>query len=102
MSLSPAHEVQLLNIIHGPCLTEKAERISRNQQLVLEVARSAKKLSIKQAVELLFKVKVAQIRTVNVKGKVKHFKQIEGKRKDWKKAYVSLEPGHTVDLTQNQ
>jgi large subunit ribosomal protein L23 len=102
MSLSSAQELRLLNIIQGPCLTEKAERISQHQQLVLEVARPAKKLSIKQAVELLFKVKVARVRTVNVKGKVKHFKQIEGKRKDWKKAYVSLEPGHTVDLSQNK
>lgn len=103
MSLSSTDELRLLNIIQAPCITEKAERISfKNQQFVFEVIRSAKKLAIKQAVELLFKVQVKEVRTLNVKGKVKQFKQIKGQRKSWKKAYISLQPGQTIDLTQNR
>jgi len=62
------------------------------------VATDARKSEIKAAVEQLFDVKVANVRTVNMKGKTKRQGLRRGKRSDWKKAYVSLEQGHEIDL----
>ena len=55
--------------------------------------RGANKVQVRKAVEALFKVKVASVRTENVHGKVKRQGRFEGKRPDWKKAYVTLKPG---------
>ena len=65
---------------------------------MFKVARDAAKPEIKDAVELLFKVKVKGVTVVNVKGKRKRFGAIQGRRSDWKKAYVSLETGHEIDF----
>ena len=65
---------------------------------MFQVATDARKGEIKQAVEQLFNVKVANVRTVNMKGKSKRMGLRSGKRSDWKKAYVSLEQGHEIDL----
>ncbi len=101
MKYSLTQEMRFLGAIQGPCITEKAERAKvQFQQFLIEVAPSTPKRTIKQAMEWLFGVEVDKVCTVNVKGKVKHFKQRRGKQKNWKKAYVCLKPGHTIDWTQ--
>ena len=70
---------------------------SRNQ-FVFKVDTTATKLEIKKAVEQLFNVKVKAVSTLNVKGKTKRTVRGLGKRNDWKKAYVSLQPGQDIDF----
>jgi large subunit ribosomal protein L23 len=67
-------------------------------QFAFKVVSDASKPEIAQAVELMFDVKVDQVRTVNVKGKQKRFGAIMGQRNGWKKAYVRLEQGHDIDF----
>ena len=86
------NEERLLKILLAPHVSEKATRVAeRHNQVVFKVARDAAKPEIKDAVEMLFKVKVEGVTVVNVKGKRKRFGAIQGRRSDWKKAYVSLE-----------
>jgi large subunit ribosomal protein L23 len=93
------NEERLLKILLAPHVSEKATRVAeRHNQIVFKVARDAAKPEIKDAVELLFKVKVKGVTVVNVKGKRKRFGAIQGRRSDWKKAYVSLETGHEIDF----
>ncbi len=66
--------------------------------LQLLLIRDANKIEIKQAVETLFKVKVSDVSTVNVAGKVKRFGKTYGKRSNWKKAYVTLQEGQSIDF----
>jgi large subunit ribosomal protein L23 len=65
---------------------------------VFKVARDATKPEIKRAVELMFEVKVQKVTVATVKGKHKRFGRIQGRRSDWKKAYVTLEAGHEIDF----
>ncbi len=93
------NEERLLKILLAPHVSEKATRVAeRYNQVVFKVARDAAKPEIKDAVEMLFKVKVEGVTVVNVKGKRKRFGAIQGRRSDWKKAYVSLEAGHEIDF----
>ena len=93
------NEERLLKILLAPHVSEKATRVAeRYNQVVFKVARDAAKPEIKDAVEMLFKVKVEGVTVVNVKGKRKRFGAIQGRRSDWKKAYVSLETGHEIDF----
>ena len=93
------NEERLLKILLAPHVSEKATRMAeRHNQVVFKVARDAAKPEIKGAVEMLFKVKVKGVTVVNVKGKRKRFGAIQGRRSDWKKAYVSLETGHEIDF----
>ncbi|MCC8987802.1 MAG: 50S ribosomal protein L23 [Candidatus Contendobacter sp.] len=93
------NEERLLKILLAPHVSEKATRVAeRHNQVVFKVARDAAKPEIKDAVEMLFKVKVEGVTVVNVKGKRKRFGAIQGRRSDWKKAYVSLEAGHEIDF----
>ncbi len=93
------NEERLLKILLAPHVSEKATRVAeRYNQVVFKVARDAAKPEIKDAVEMLFKVKVQGVTVVNVKGKRKRFGAIQGRRSDWKKAYVSLEAGHEIDF----
>ena len=87
------------DVIRKPIITEKATMASQANAVVFEVAMSANKPMIKEAVESLFGVKVKAVNTTITKGKVKRFKGILGKRKDVKKAYVTLEEGNTIDVT---
>jgi large subunit ribosomal protein L23 len=90
-------EVQ--KIIRRPLITEKSTRQKEeNHQYVFEVERDANKIEIQAAVERLFKVKVLQIRTCNVLGKVKRLGRKYGKRSDWKKAIVTLKEGDRIDF----
>ncbi|MBI4169060.1 MAG: 50S ribosomal protein L23 [Acidobacteria bacterium] len=81
-------------IIVAPWITEKTTLLKEGRGvLAFKVDRRANKVEIKRAVEKLFKVKVAWVRTQNVAGKRKRVGRYEGRRSDWKKAYVRLAPG---------
>ncbi|WP_062789194.1 50S ribosomal protein L23 [Aquitalea pelogenes] len=94
------NQERLLQVILAPVVSEKSTMVAEKyQQVVFRVATDATKPEIKAAVEMLFNVKVEGVSTVNVKGKVKRFGRTFGRRKDWKKAYVSLVQGQEIDLT---
>lgn len=89
----------LYDVIRKPIVTEKATLASEYNAVVFEVAIEANKPMIKEAIEGLFNVKVKAVNTVITKGKTKRFRGKPGKRKDVKKAYVTLEEGNTIDVT---
>ena len=92
---------RIFQILLSPHISEKSALLGDSaNQAVFEVARDAKKSEIKAAVEQMFDVKVAGVRTVNMKGKSKRMGLRRGRRSDWKKAYVSLEQGHEIDLAE--
>jgi large subunit ribosomal protein L23 len=92
-------EVTLANILYAPIISEKSSNATdHSNQFVFKVKKSATKLQIKHAVELMFKVEVASVRVLNVKGKIKRFGRSLGKRSDWKKAYVKLQSGHSIEF----
>ena len=87
------------HIIRRPLITEKSTQQKEvNRQYAFEVDRGANKIEIQSAVERLFKVKVLQVRTCNVLGKVKRLGRRYGKRSDWKKAIVTLKEGDRIDF----
>ncbi len=92
-----AHQERLMTIIRGPHLSEKAHFAAEKNQVVLKVRKDATKKEIKQAVELLFEAQVEGVQVVNVKGKTKRFQMTRGRRSDWKKAYVKLAEGSSVE-----
>ena len=97
------NEERLLKILLAPHVSEKSNRLTdRYNQVVFKVMSDATKPEIKDAVELLFKVKVTGVTVLNVKGKRKRFGALAGRRSDWKKAYVSLEAGHEIDFLTAQ
>ena len=87
------------SVLVKPLLTEKAT-IAREManEYVFAVARDANRIQIKEAVESRFDVKVTGIRTVSMKGKKKRMGAHEGRRSGWKKAYITLREGSTIDL----
>lgn len=92
-------QIKLASVLSAPILSEKsAIAADTSNQFVFKVAKNATKLQIKNAVELMFDVKVDSVRVLNVKGKVKRFGRTLGKRSDWKKAYVKLQSGHSIEL----
>lgn len=96
-------EERLLKIILSPHLSEKASKATeKHGEYVFQVASDASKPEVKQAIEMLFKTKVAAVRLLNVKSKPKRFGQIEGKSKAWKKAYVTLEAGQQIRIAEGQ
>ena len=89
----------LYEIIRKPLITEKANLLKEEAQVVaFEVAKNANKIEIKQAVEKAFDVKVKSVNTIQLRGKVKRVGYNFGQRNNWKKAYVTLEEGHNIDL----
>jgi large subunit ribosomal protein L23 len=87
------------DIILSPVITEKATIASEHNQVMFKVARTATKPQIKEAVEKLFDVKVKNVNTLVRKGKVKAFRGSIGEQSDVKKAIVTLEEGHKIDVT---
>ena len=87
------------DVIRKPIVTEKSTMASENGAVVFEVDIDANKPQIKEAVESLFGVKVKAVNTTITNGKVKRFRGQLGKRKDVKKAYVTLEEGNTIDVS---
>jgi large subunit ribosomal protein L23 len=93
------NQERLMMILLAPHISEKSTTVADvNNQVVFKVARDATKPEIKRAVELMFEVKVKTVTVANVKGKHKRFGRIQGRRSDWKKAYVTLETGHEIDF----
>ncbi|MCC5957934.1 MULTISPECIES: 50S ribosomal protein L23 [Roseinatronobacter] len=87
------------DVIRKPVITEKATMASEANAVVFEVAIDASKPQIKDAVEAIFGVKVKAVNTTITKGKTKRFRGIAGRRKDVKKAYVTLEEGNAIDVS---
>ena len=87
-------------VIRKPVVTEKSMANQQKSVYTFIVAPDATKPEVKQSVEKAFNVKVEEVRTVKVKGKYKRMKNqlLEGKRKDWKKAYVTLKEGFRLDI----
>lgn len=99
MSTQKFNEERLLNILLAPQISEKATFVAeKNEQVIFRVASDATKPEIKAAVEKLFNVTVDSVQVANVKGKQKRFGRYLGRRKNWKKAYVSLKPGQEINF----
>ena len=92
------NQERIYKVLLGPHVSEKASLAAERGQVVFRVAPDATKPEIKKAVEQLFNVKVKAVSTLNVKGKTKRTVRGLGKRNDWKKAYVSLQPGQDIDF----
>ena len=91
--------IKILSVIRAPRVSEKTARIQeQSNQYVFEVATTATKADVKSAVESLFNVKVESVNVLNVKGKTKTFKFRQGRRGDWRKAYVTLAEGQSIDV----
>ncbi len=91
--------MNIYSVIKKPLVTEKTSLgTGTNNTVAIVVDKSANKIEIKQAIENLFKVKVASVRTVTVAGKVKRSGKTFGKRSNWKKAYVTLQEGQSIDF----
>ena len=87
------------DIIRAPVITEKSTMVSEHNQVIFKVARDASKPEIKAAIERLFNVKVRAVNTQVRKGKKKTFKNIRALLSDSKRAIVTLEEGHSIDVT---
>ena len=95
------NQERLMQVLLAPQISEKATYVAdKHEQVVFRVASDATKPEIKAAVELLFKVEVEGVQVANVKGKVKRFKGAVGRRKGWKKAFVSLKPGQEINFVE--
>ena len=92
------HE-RIMQVLKAPHVSEKSARLSElANQYVFEVTQDATKADVKAAVEQMFNVKVERVTVLNVKGKTKGFKGRKGVRGNWRKAYVSLGEGQSIDL----
>ena len=89
---------RLMTVLLEPHVSEKATAAAEGNQVVFRVRTDADKAEIRQAVELMFEVKVDDVQVVRVKGKTKRFGLTPGRRSDWKKAYVRLAPGQEIDF----
>jgi large subunit ribosomal protein L23 len=89
---------QLMSVLIAPHVTEKTSLAMQNHnQYTFRVRRDATKTDIRKAIELMFDVKVAGVQVVNEPGKTRRFGRSVGRTQDWKKAYVRLSPGQTID-----
>ena len=90
---------RIMQVLKAPHVSEKSARLSElANQYVFEVTQVATKADLKAAVEKMFNVKVERVTVLNVKGKAKGFKGRQGVRGNWRKAYVSLSEGQSIDL----
>ena len=98
------NEERLMTILLAPVVSEKATQIAdRHNQVIFRVRPDATKKDVKKAVELMWKekkIEVASVQIVNVHGKKKRFGAYSGRRRNWKKAYVSLKPGQEINFAQ--
>ena len=106
MSVRPRKKIDLkisqnkaYQIILNPLVTEKSTQQSEFNKMVFSVPINATKLEVKSSIEKIFSVKVKTVNTIILKGKLKRFKGILGKRSNLKKAIVTLAPGNTIDLS---
>ena len=97
------NQERLLTIILSPHISEKATiRTEKHNEYVFRVIQNATKPEIKDAVQMLFNTKVKDVRIVNVKPKKRTFKGLEGNKKGWKKAYITLQADQKLDITGAQ
>ncbi len=95
------NQERLMQVLLAPQISEKATWVAdKNEQVIFRVASDATKPEIKAAVELLFKVQVESVQVSTVKGKQKRFGRSRGRRKNWKKAFVSLKPGQEINFVE--
>ena len=95
--MSSIAALSVYRVLRRPIVTEKSHDLKDNvQTLCFEVAVGANKTQVRQAVESIFKVKVADVRTINLDGKLRRRGRYSGYLPDWKKAYVRLKPGQKV------
>ncbi|MBK5915274.1 50S ribosomal protein L23 [Rhodocyclus purpureus] len=95
------NQERLLQVLLAPQISEKATWVAeKNEQVIFRVASDATKPEVKAAVELLFKVQVESVQIANVKGKQKRFGRFNGRRKGWKKAFVSLAAGQAINFVE--
>ncbi len=88
-------------VVVRPLMTEKSMRLKDERNTVtFQVVPDANKVEIRQAVEAIFNVKVSAVRTSTVEGKLKRMGQHQGRRPSWKKAMVTLAPGHKIELVE--
>ena len=87
------------DVIIAPVITEKATMASEYNKVTFKVRRTATKPEIKEAVEKLFDVKVKNVNTLIRGGKIKNFRNRPGQQSDVKRAIVTLEEGHKIDVT---
>ena len=101
--MSAYSQERLLQVLLAPQISEKATWVAdKNEQVIFKVATDATKPEVKAAVELLFKVQVESVQIANVKGKQKRFGRFMGRRKGWKKAFVSLKPGQEISFAAGE
>jgi len=93
-----AHQERILTVLEGPHLSEKSHFSAEKNQIVFKVRTDATKKEIKQAVELLFEVTVDNVQVMNYRGKIKRHGLSRGRRPSWKKAYVRLAEGSSIDF----
>ncbi|MEW5888142.1 MAG: 50S ribosomal protein L23 [Pseudomonadota bacterium] len=99
--MSAFSQERLMQVLLAPQVSEKATYVAdKNEQVIFIVAPDATKPEVKAAVELLFKVQVESVQISNLKGKVKRFGHVMGKRRDLKKAYVCLKPGQEINFAE--
>ena len=98
---APKNAERLMTVLLAPVISEKGTFVAeKHEQVIFRVAPDATKPEIKAAVELMFKVDVEGVQVVNVGGKKKRFGQFMGRRRNWKKAYVSLKAGQEINFAQ--
>ena len=97
------NQERLMQVLLAPQISEKATWVAdKNEQVVFRVASDATKPEIKAAVELLFKVQVESVQVAVVKGKQKRSGRFSGRRKNWKKAFVSLKSGQEINFAEGR
>jgi large subunit ribosomal protein L23 len=97
--VKPSSKERLMTVLVAPHVSEKSAIVAEKaNQIVFRVRRDSTKPEIKAAVEFMFEVKVDAVRVVNVAGKAKRFGGRPGRRSDFKKAYVSLAEGQSIDF----
>ena len=106
MSVRPRKKIDMkisqnkaYQVILNPLVTEKSTQQSEFNKMVFAVPVNATKLEVKSSIEKIFSVKVKTVNTILLKGKVKRFKGVLGRRSNTKKAIVTLAPGNTIDLS---
>ncbi|MDD2720410.1 MAG: 50S ribosomal protein L23 [Gallionella sp.] len=103
MSTGQFSQERLMKVLIAPQISEKATMVAdKNEQVIFRVAKDASKPEVKAAVEFMFKVDVASVQILNVKGKVKRTGRFIGRRNDWKKAYVCLAPGQEINFAASE
>jgi large subunit ribosomal protein L23 len=95
---APVIKEAFYDVISRPVITEKATAASEQNKVIFRVRHDVTKAQVKEAIEGLFKVDVVGVNTINVQGKTKAFKGRPGKRRDFKKAIVTLKAGQSIDM----